>query len=454
MTRSGTRRLGTPGPAADRIRGVSEGRNRARSPLRTLARAALGVALWDKGPLGARRSRAERDAAAGRRVAEALGGLRGIYTKLGQHLATRVDALSDEFRAPLDALTESAPPVPFAAIRAEIERSLGSSRRFAWIDPEPLGTASVAQVHRARLASGPQVAVKVRHPELTPERVERDLRDLHRVIPLLRPWLRPRDARELLNEVGVALRRELDFELEGRVAEQVASALAADPRVLVPRVHWEATARNVLTLDYVARVRLDDRAALAQRGAAPEACLAIVVDAYGRQVFGDGLFHADPHVGNLYLVDAAGPPRVLFLDFGLAERLSPEVREELRLGLQALLKRDVDGLLAGLARLRAVIPGREQQARAALEAALAAGAAGALGANTAGIQALKELGKRLVRESGAFRIPRELLLWARTLAYVYNLAERIAPDVDPMRLFLPHLLRFVTASPPATRATA
>ena len=158
---------------------------------------------------------------------------------------------------------ESAPPVPFAAIRAEIERSLGSSRRFAWIDPEPLGTASVAQVHRARLASGPQVAIKVRHPELTPERVERDLRDLRRVIPLLRPWLRPADARELLDEVGVALRRELDFELEGRVAEQVAAALAADPRVLVPRVHWEATARNVLTLDYVARVRLDDRAALA-----------------------------------------------------------------------------------------------------------------------------------------------------------------------------------------------
>ena len=99
-----------------------------------------------------------------------------------------------------------------------------------------------------------------------------------------------------------------------------------------------------------------------------------------------------------------------------------------------------------------MIPGREAQARAALEAALAAGAAGALGANTAGIQALKELGKRLVRESGAFRIPRELLLWARTLAYVYNLAERIAPDVDPMRLFLPHLLRFVTASPPGARA--
>ena len=436
---------------------MSEGRNgaaRQRSALRVLAGTALRVALVDLGPLARGRSRAERDAAAGRRVAETLGRLRGIYTKLGQHLATRVDTLSDEFRAPLDALTESAPPVPFAAIRAEIERSLGSTRRFAWIDPEPLGTASVAQVHRARLASGALVAVKVRHPELTPERVDADLAELRRALPLLRPWLRPSDARALLDELGVALRRELDFELEGRVAEQVAGALAADPRVRVPAVHWEATARNVLTLDYVPRVRLDDPAALAARGVEPSACLAIVIDAYGRQVFGDGLFHADPHVGNLYLVDAAGPPRVLFLDFGLAERLSPEVREELRVGLQALLKRDVEGLLAGLQRLGAVLPGRELQARAALEAALAAGAAGALGANVAGIQSLKELGKRLVRESGAFRIPRELLLWARTLAYVYNLAERIAPGADPMRHFLPHLLRFVTAAPATSRATA
>lgn len=424
-----------------------------KSPARTLARAALFVALRDLGPFGGRRSRAERDTAAGRRVADALGSLRGIYTKLGQHLATRVDALSDEFRAPLESLHESAPPVPFALIRGEIARGLGSLHAFAWIDPEPLGTASVAQVHRARLRAGAEVAVKVRHPELTPERVGRDLRGLRRALPLLRPWLSPQDSRALLDEVGRALVNELDFEREGRSAEHVAALLASDSRVVVPKVHWEASSKSVLTLDYVPRVRLDDPAALAARGVSPEACLAIVVDAYGRQVFGDGLFHADPHVGNLYLVDSPDPsPRVLFLDFGLAETLPPSVREELRLGLQSLLKRDVDGLLAGLGRLGAVAPGREAEARAALQSALDAGAAGALGANVAGIQSLKQLGKRLVRESGAFRIPRELLLWARTLAYVYNLAERIAPAADPMRLFLPHLLRFVTTGAPPSEA--
>ena len=440
------------------MRAVSPGREGAgapRSAARTLLRAGLLLALRDLGPFGGRRSRAERDTAAGQRLADALGSLRGLYTKLGQHLATRVDALSDEFRAPLDALHQSAPPVPFPVIRGELERGLGSARLFAWIDPEPLGTASIAQVHRARLRSGADVAVKVRHPELSPAGLERDLARLRRALPLLRPWLSPRDGRALLQELGRALVRELDFELEGRTAEQIAPAFASDSRVLVPRVHWEVTSTSVLTLDYVPRVRLDDPAALAARGVSPEACLAIVVDAYGRQVFGDGLFHADPHVGNLYLLDDPDrPPRVLFLDFGLAERLAPEVREELRLGLQALLRRDVDSLLAGLSRLQAVIPGREREARAALESALAAGASNALGAGVAAIQSLKQLGKQLVRESRAFRIPRDLLLWARTLAYVYNLGERIAPGADPMRLFLPHLLRFITTAPADAKASA
>ena len=440
------------------MRAVSPGREGAgapRSAARTLLRAGLLLALRDLGPFGGRRSRAERDTAAGQRLADALGSLRGLYTKLGQHLATRVDALSDEFRAPLDALHQSAPPVPFPVIRGELERGLGSARLFAWIDPEPLGTASIAQVHRARLRSGADVAVKVRHPELSPAGLERDLARLRRALPLLRPWLSPRDGRALLQELGRALVRELDFELEGRTAEQIATAFASDSRVLVPRVHWEVTSTSVLTLDYVPRVRLDDPAALAARGVSPEACLAIVVDAYGRQVFGDGLFHADPHVGNLYLLDDPDrPPRVLFLDFGLAERLAPEVREELRLGLQALLRRDVDSLLAGLSRLQAVIPGREREARAALESALAAGASNALGAGVAAIQSLKQLGKQLVRESRAFRIPRDLLLWARTLAEVVDVGERIAPGADPMRLFLPHLLRFITTAPADAKASA
>lgn len=152
----------------------------------------------------------------------------------------------------------------------------------------------------------------------------------------------------------------------------------------------------------------------------------------------------------IHMAPPGGPgPRILFLDFGLAQSLKPELREELRLGVQALLKRDTDALLEGLQRIGAVVPRREKKARAAIERALEAGAADALGARAEGISALTELGKQIVRESRAFRVPRDLLLFARTLAHVFGMAEAIAPGADPMPRLLPHLMRFLVTKPEA-----
>jgi ubiquinone biosynthesis protein len=428
-----------------------EGSVRRSSPAGALRRAAIRAA-WIRFVLFVRRKpREERRRAAARELARALGGLRGIYTKLGQLLATRADLLSDEARDELAQLVDSAPPVPFAEVRAALARALGGLGRFSWIDPEPLGTASIAQVHRARLRSGPVVALKVRHPELTPARLEADLRRLTRAARRLRRWVGRGEAERAAAELGRALREELDFEREGRVAEAIALHFADDPRVVVPRVHWEACGPGVLALDYVPRLRLDDPHALLAAGTSAEQCLAIAVDAYGRMVFEQGWFHADPHAGNVFAVDETSAlrpagenrPRILFVDFGLSHRLPDALREELRGGLRALLARDPDGILAGLERIGALVPGREARAREALERALAAGASQAIGAGPAAIGDLRELGKRLVRESGAFRVPPELLLWARTLAHVFALAERVAPGANPMPQLLPHLLRFL-----------
>ncbi len=411
-----------------------------RASLRALA-AFFWLATSDRG----------RDA--GRRFAATLGSLRGVYTKLGQMLALRADALPDEIRSELERLFDATPPLPFDSVRAEIERALGPlDRHFRSVDPVPLGTASVAQVHRARLRDGTPVAVKVRLPELSPERLARDLRALRRAIRLAGTC--SSSARALLplvDEAAAALLAELDFVREGRAAEEIARDLADDPRIVVPRVHWSATAPSVLTLAYVPRLPLDSRTALEQAGVRAEACVAIVARAYGRQLFAHGRFHADPHPGNVYLVDESDPlappgaagPRILFVDFGLSQRLPDALRAELRLGVHALLRRDVPAMVAGLERAGAVIPGRAEAASAALHAALQAGAADALSAGASGIGGLVAVGKRLVRESDAFRVPRELLLFARTLAQLFALAQRIAPESDPMRHLVPELLRFL-----------
>jgi ubiquinone biosynthesis protein len=428
------------------------------APVMQLTALALRLSLPRPGRRSAEGPSWAADAEAGRRVARTLGRLGGIYTKLGQCLSLRADLFPDAFRQELAGLLEGAPALPFDEIRAALQRGLGPlPARFRWIDPEPLGTASVAQVHRARLTGGPIVAVKVRRPDLTPQRVERDLASLRRWSQLLRPWVPQAQLPPLLAELGRALHGELDFFEEARVAEEIGRNLADDPRIVVPRVHWEACGEGVLTIDYVPRIRLDDGETLRERGVDREACLAILCEAYGRQVFEQGLFHADPHLGNIFLVDEqdrlAPPgtesPRILFLDFGLARRLDEALRQELREGIHSLLKRDLPALLEALKRLEAVVPGREAEAEQALRRALESGAAGALGASAATIESLKQLGKQLLQESKAFLVPADLLLYARTLAYVYALAETVAPGIDPMPRLLPHLLRFL-ADPPAS----
>jgi ubiquinone biosynthesis protein len=389
-----------------------------------------------------------RQRAAGRRLAQALGSRRGIYTKGGQLLAARADLLPDAVREELASLERSAPARPLADVQGEVERALGPrAGEIAWIEPEPIGTASIAQVHRARLRDGSDLALKVRHPELSPRRVEADVAALGR-------WLRPAaralgsvDPAPLLADIAEALRDELDFEREGRVAEEIAEVFAQDPRVRVPRVYWPLCGNGVLALEYVSVLPVDDADRLREHGIDPGKIAAVVADAYGRQVFGRGSFHADPHPGNVFVVDEVGhEPQVLFVDFGLSRRLEPELREELRLGLHALLRRDLDALLAGLDRVGALVPGREAEAVRALETALGAGAHHALQADRSGVESLVDLGKRLVRQSGAFRVPRGLLLYARTLAHVLSLTRRIDPDYDAMRQLLPHLFRFLAGS--------
>ncbi|MFQ5699304.1 MAG: ABC1 kinase family protein [Myxococcota bacterium] len=367
-------------------------------------------------------------------------------------LAVRADRLPDEVRHEFGMLVDRAPARPFATVQARLQAQLGTRlRELEWIDPAPLATASIAQVHRARLRDGTPLALKVRHPELTPERVERDL-------AALGPWLRLAarrvglpDPGALLAEAESVLRLELDLEREGRIAESLRRDFAGWSAIVVPRVHWRLTAPGVLALDYLPALRLDEPATLRTRGIDPAACARTVADAYGRQVFGRGVFHADPHPGNVLAVDErpADPahPRVLFVDFGLSSALEPAQREALRRGLRALLQRDVEAILDELEAIGAIRPGARSRARGALEEALASGADRALEADRAGLEELIGRAKGWLRESDAFAIPRGLLLFARTLAHVLDLCRRIDPQTDPMRRLVPYVLRFL-ASPP------
>jgi ubiquinone biosynthesis protein len=384
-------------------------------------------------------------ARAAARVADTLGRLKGPFAKIGQFASLRVDLLEPEVREALAGLRSRVPPLPAAWIREVVETELGAplEERFARFDPEPLGAASVAQAHRATLADGTEVVVKVQYPWLAAS-LRADLR-------WLRALLRLGGGRALLasgvfDEFAAGMAEELDFRREAAVAAEIADNLADDPGVVVPRVVASHSSRRVLTVGWRAAVPIDDLETLRRRGVAPAEVLEIVARAYARMVFGDGVFHADPHPGNLFVLDTPGPPRVLFVDFGLSKRLDPALRAELRRGILALLQGDLEGFLDGMARLDMIRPGAEPAVREAVGSMferLRGEGGGPLGLGSGRVLALKDEAKRLLVETEGLVLPTELLLYAKTVSYLFGLGAELAPEVDVMRLSVPHLLRFL-----------
>lgn len=263
------------------------------------------------------------------RVRQAIEALGPTFVKLGQILATRSDLLSPEWTAELEKLHSTAPTLPFDELRASVEDALGGPPEdvFASFDPEPLAAASIAQVHRAVTRDGQAVAVKIRRPGIRAS-MEADLRLIAHLagvaenVPAAARY-RPRDMVRLLAE---AVLEELDFANEGLNADRFQRMFAANPRVVVPTVHWAHTSESVLVMDFVEGVKPTGAEALTAAGIDPHAIAALGADVLLDMVLIHGLFHGDPHPGNLLCQPG---DRIALLDFGMTGRVSPRRREEM-----------------------------------------------------------------------------------------------------------------------------
>ena len=238
---------------------------RVRHVTRVLMRNGLGfmveqLALDRFAPRFARRQSGPADKAVGRltipqRVRHTLEELGATFIKVGQFLSGRADLLPPEYIAEFTKLLDSAPEVPAKQIREVIEEELGApvETLFATLDDAPIAAASIGQVHRATLPDGRAVVVKVQRPRIERE-VEADLDLLlgqARFLEKRSETMRNYNLVAIASELAQSVRQEMDYRIEGRNADRLRSDLSADPRLLVPQVHWHLTTRRVITLEYI-----------------------------------------------------------------------------------------------------------------------------------------------------------------------------------------------------------
>ena len=284
-----------------------------------------------------------------RRALEELG---PTFVKLGQLLSTRQDLLPPKYQQELAKLQDSAEPVPWEEVLPVLREALGEQvmDRFEAFDTTPLASASIGQVYGARLPGGHDVVVKIRRPGID-EEVNEDLDILQGLAGYAgRHWdaARDYDVPGLMEEFAETLRSELDYTQEARNTRRFARNFAETPGVQIPTVHEEFSGPTVLTQERLYGLKVTDIAALDAAGIDRPALAAAAPDAEMKMVFDFGLFHADPHPGNIF-VEPGG--RIGLIDFGMVGEVDDKLRAQLSTLFVAVIRNDPDRMASALIRM-------------------------------------------------------------------------------------------------------
>ena len=391
-----------------------------------------------------------------RRYRDLAAELGGVLIKLGQFLSTRVDVIPLEVARELSALQDEVPPTPFKAIRERLESDLPATLDdlFSALEEAPCGSASLAQVHRARTVAGQRVVVKVLRPGIE-QLVATDLAAFAVAIRWLR-WsrrLRRRvDVDWIAREFRTVTLRELDLAAEGRSAERFAADFAGNPRVLVPEVYWKLSAGAVLTMADVAGLKISDRAALVAAGVDPAEVARTLYGIYMRQLFETHFVHADPHPGNIFVHprqatgDGAADFVLAFVDFGMMTEIPERLRASLREFAIALGTRDARRLVESYISAGTLLPEADVERlveahRAVLDRFW--------GIQLAELRdAALDLGSQLALEyrdlllEAPVQLQADMLFALRAVGLLAGLCTQLDEGFDPWRETVPYARRF------------
>jgi ubiquinone biosynthesis protein len=365
------------------------------------------------------------------RVLETAASLGGALIKACQFASTRPDLLPAIYIRTLAPLQDRMPPRSWKEIEKAITRELGRRpiEAFAEIEHEPTAAASIAQVHRARLHDGREVAVKVQYPDII-NLVATDLTVLEQIVKAINRLAPTIQLQPIVDYLQETLPLELDFVREAEAMTSLRAALAHRDDVLVPTVIPDLSTAHLLVMEYIHGIKITDREALEQAGISLHEVAHLLNDVYAEQMLQLGILHADPHPGNLFVQPG---PRLVLLDHGLTVPLAPSLVDALRKMVRALATGDFDTLISALGeaglrfdeqvdlgtllQLVGVLLGNDQASESDERE-------GDVDAVTAGLQIGKSVGN----------IPTDLLLVGRALGLIDGITKQLDPSMDTIEI--------------------
>jgi len=423
----------------------------------------LGLRNW---AARTRSDRLRRSAQAFRSLAISMG---GVLIKVGQFLSTRVDVLPKEITDELAGLQDEVPAEDFEAVQRVAETEFRSPLTSMYIQFEatPLAAASLGQVHRAviqrKAESGGEsqvanVVVKIQRPNIE-NLIATDMAAMKTVGNWLRhyrPISRRADIPALIREFERILYEEIDYLAEGRNAETFAENFASDDRICVPQVIWSHTTKRVLTLENVWDIKITDYEAITKAGINRGEVASRLLDAYLKQIFEDGFFHADPHPGNLFIHPLRDSPsrdggqrewKLVFVDFGMVGRVSPVVKDGLREVLMAVGTQDSHRLIQAYDTLGVLLPDADIEL---LERASAAAFERFWGKNMSELQdvSLSEMRQfaeefRELLYSLPFQVPQDFIFLVRAVSILSGMCTGLDPQFNVWHHIAPYAQKII-----------
>lgn len=383
--------------------------------------------------------------------------LKGLYIKIGQTLSIMTNFLPPSLTKGLEQLQDAVPPHPYDDVEARFLEDFQKKplELFATFEKTPIAAASLGQVHVATLTDGTKLAVKLQYPEID-EVVKSDLKTIRKIFHTLDFFFPHYGLKGVYAECAKMILMELDYEVEGKNLEKIRENFKEKPEYVFPKIFWEYSSKKILTAEFMEGVKVTNVDKIREMGIKPHDVAVSLIHSYCKQIFIDGVYHADPHPGNIIVQSTAvlGPPKIAMIDFGATATISPQMKSGITRFVEGLIKKDTPMLSNAMKEMGFIAKGEKDEAFDRIVDYFYGKIRGVKiddfrhinitnFQNLGDIFELKKMDISFRDLTSTFHVPKDWILLERAMLLMMGLVSHLDPHLNPVDIVIPYVEEFV-----------